>query len=108
MYNNDHNSTCQKFREKLIFDRKLYIERKIEFNEFWFIIFITSWGGGPCSFVANMLDCYIVVSKFELQMCYYIHFQTNAPWERHEPSYPPAGGGLNSTTAVLLQGWLWH
>ena len=28
-------------------------------------------------------------------------------WERYEPSYPPSYG-LNSTTTVLLEGWLWH
>ena len=26
--------------------------------------------------VANVLDCNIVVSEFELQSCYYVHFQT--------------------------------
>ena len=29
------------------------------------------------------------------------------PWERHEPSYPPSYG-LNSTTTVLLDEWLWQ
>ena len=28
-------------------------------------------------------------------------------WERHEPLYPPIYG-LNSTTTVLLKGWIWH
>ena len=27
--------------------------------------------------VTNVLDCDIIVSKFELQLCYYVHFQTN-------------------------------
>ena len=27
--------------------------------------------------VANVLDCYIIVSEFELQLCYYIPFWTN-------------------------------
>ena len=31
----------------------------------------------PCGVVANVLDCNIVVSKFELQSCYYIHLWTN-------------------------------
>ena len=30
-----------------------------------------------------MLDCNIVVSE----SCNYVHFHTNAPWERHELSY---------------------
>ena len=29
------------------------------------------------------------------------------PWERYEPPYPPSYG-LNSTTTVLLEGWIWH
>ena len=29
------------------------------------------------------------------------------PWERYETSYPPSYG-LNSTTTVLLEEWLWH
>ena len=29
------------------------------------------------------------------------------PWERYEPPYPPSYG-LNSTTTVLLEEWLWY
>ena len=29
------------------------------------------------SFMADMLDCCLVLSKFELQSCYYVHFWTN-------------------------------
>ena len=29
------------------------------------------------------------------------------PWERYEPPNPPSYR-LNSTTTVLLEGWLWH
>ena len=32
---------------------------------------------GPHGEVANVLDCDIVVSEFELQLRYYIHFRTN-------------------------------
>ena len=28
-------------------------------------------------------------------------------WEKYEPSYPPSYG-LNTITAVLLEGWLWQ
>ena len=31
----------------------------------------------PCGVVANILDCDIIVSVFDLQMYYYVHFQTN-------------------------------
>ena len=41
------------------------------------------------------------VSKLELQLCDYIHFQTNDPTS--SSSY-----GLNSISAVLLQEWLCH
>ncbi len=56
-----------------------------------------------CSVEANVLDYDIVVSEFEFQSRYYVHFRTNAPWERSEPLYPPSYG-LNSITAVLLEG----
>ena len=51
-------------------------------------------------------DCGIVVSEFELQLRYYVHFQT-CPWEKYEPPNPPSYG-LNSTTTVLLEGESWH
>ena len=35
------------------------------------------WQGCLCSVTVKALDCRIIVSKFELQLCYYIHFQTN-------------------------------
>ena len=31
----------------------------------------------PCGVVANKLNCNIIVSEFKLQICYYVHFQTN-------------------------------
>ena len=52
------------------------------------------------------LHCGIVISEFELQSRYYIHLWTNTlgkGMNPHPPSY-----GLNSTTAVLLEEWLWH
>ena len=55
----------------------------------------------PHSLMANVLDCDIIVSKFKLQLSYYIHFQTNALWERYEPFYSPSCE-LNITTIVLL------
>ena len=30
----------------------------------------------PCGVTAKVVDCSLKVSKFELQLCYYIHFQT--------------------------------
>ena len=33
-----------------------------------------------CGIVVKVLICDLKVSEFKLQLCYYIHFQTNAPW----------------------------
>ena len=46
------------------------------------------WGRVP---VANVLDCNIVVSKFKLLLCYYVHFQTNT-----------LGKGMNSLISPRL------
>ena len=46
--------------------------------------------GCPRGVMVKVLDCGIVVSRFELQSRVYVHFRTN------------------STTTVLLEGWLWH
>ena len=58
--------------------------------------------GYPRGVMVKVMDCEIVVSAFELQLLYYVHFR-----ERYEPPYPPSYG-LNSTTTVLLGEWLWH
>ena len=34
-------------------------------------------GGCPCGVMVKAMDCEILVSKFKLQLCYYVHFQTN-------------------------------
>ena len=47
----------------------------------------------------------IVISEFELQSCCYVHFRTLL--SMYETPYPPSYG-LNNTTTVLLEGWLWH
>ena len=51
--------------------------------------------------VAKVLNCGIVVSEFKLQLCCYVHFQTNAPLEWYEIPYP-FSYRLNSTNTVLL------
>ena len=53
--------------------------------------------------VANMLDYDIIISKFELELCDYIHFQTNTLGKGMN-SLTTLCYGLNSTTTVLLQG----
>ena len=57
--------------------------------------------------MAKVLDWDTVVSQFEIQSSYYVHFQMNTTWERYENPDPPSYR-LNSITDVLLQGWLWH
>ena len=42
--------------------------------------------------VVNMLDCNIIVNKFKLQLCYYVHFWTNTLGKGIEPPSPPAMG----------------
>ena len=59
--------------------------------------------GSLCNVIAKVLDCSLKVSKFELQSYYYVTYL----WERYETTYPLMYR-LNSLTAVLLQGWLWH
>ena len=59
----------------------------------------------PCDVVANVVDCDLVVSEFELQSRYYVNFRTNT-----------FGKGMNflfhhlpnSTANILLQGWFLH
>ena len=56
----------------------------------------------PYDALANMLDCNIVVSKFQLQSTYYIHFKANTFRKGMNVPIPPSYG-LNCTTTVLLQ-----
>ena len=63
--------------------------------------------GYPRRVMVKAMDCRIIVSEFELQSRYYVHFREKYPWERYEPPYPPCHV-LNSATTVLLEGWLWN
>ena len=59
-------------------------------------------GVGAHSEVANMLNGDFLLSEFELQLRYYVHFRTNTLWERMNPLIPThANYGLNSITAVF-------
>ena len=51
--------------------------------------------------MVKVLNCDIVVSEFEIQLCYYVPFQTNILRKDTEIPYPPTSNELNSTTAVL-------
>ena len=57
----------------------------------------------PREVVANVLNCDIIESEFELHSHNCIHFRANA-LGKVKNSYIPPSSGLNSTTAVLLKG----
>ena len=60
-----------------------WILKKVYFFSLWFLTttvqnnLITSGGSTGGGVVVNVLHCDIVVSKFELQLRYYVHFRTN-------------------------------
>ena len=64
---------------------------------------------GECyrGITVEVLDCRIVVSKYILQSCNYVHFSDIYLWERYDSPYPPSYG-LNSTARVFLEGLIWH
>ena len=64
-------------------------------------------GEVPEDIVVNMQNCDIVVSKFELQLRYYVHFWTNI-FEKGMNHLIPHSYELNNTITVFLQGWVWH
>ena len=57
--------------------------------------------------MANVLDCDIVVRGFKVQSHYCLHFRTVTLGEKYEPPYI-SSYELDSTTTVLLKGWLRH
>ena len=62
----------------------------------------------PQGILANVFDFSLVVGEFELQSCCYIHFRRSDLWiDNYSLISPPLSSGLNSTTTVLLQRWLW-
>ena len=54
--------------------------------------------------MAKVLDCDHKVSRFELQLRYYVHFRTNNVGKRMNPWSPSSR--WSNVTAVLLQWWL--
>ena len=61
-------------------------------------------GRSPLSVEAKLLE--FVGNKFELQSRYYVHFRRNTLGKSMTPPLIPSSSGLNSTTAILLPGWL--
>ena len=60
---------------------------------------------GPRCVMVNVLDCGIKASEFELQSSYYVQSRIKTLGKGMDSLSPPKCG-LNSTTTVLLQGWL--
>ena len=58
--------------------------------------------------MVKILDCSLEVNEFELYLRYNIPFQINPLTRGIEPSYSVSSYGLNSITAVLLQGYIRH
>ena len=56
--------------------------------------------GSPSGLVANMLDYYIIISKFKCQLCYCNYFWTNTLGKGMNPCYS-RGNRLSSIIAVL-------
>ena len=54
--------------------------------------------GCPRGVMSKALDNGIALSR---------SLSNKSPWERYETPCPPSYG-LNNTTTVLLEGWLWH
>ena len=48
----------------------------------------------PSVVVAIVLVCDIVVSEFELQSCYYVHFRTDTLGKGMNPLIPPGKGKI--------------
>ena len=58
--------------------------------------------GWARSVMVKAMDCGIVVSEFELQSRYYVHFRTNTLGKVRTPL--TSQQKINSTTTVLLEG----
>ena len=50
--------------------------------------------GNPHSVVANVLDCDIVESRFELQSRFYVHFRISTLWKGMKPYIPSTMGWM--------------
>ena len=59
-------------------------------------------GGSPRGVMVKAMDCGIVVSEFEFQSRYYVHFRKNTLEKGMNPLILPAVDLI-----VLLEGWLW-
>ena len=49
-------------------------------------------GGCPPGVMVKAMDCEIVISEFELQLCFYVHFRANTLGKGMNPFFLPAMG----------------
>ena len=63
------------------------------------------WVRSPHGIMSNVLGCSLEVSEFKLQSCCCVHFWTNILGKGINPLIASTMG-LNSTTAISIQGWL--
>ena len=99
---NELNNSKLNFGKLVVSWASILMKNKMWFNSLnthmIFVIF----------YLANVLDCDDVESKFKLQSQYYVRFWTNAFGKGMiSPLLIPLTYELNSTTTIL-QGWLWH
>ena len=57
----------------------------------------------PCGVMFKVMDCRIIISEFELQLRYYVHFRANTIGKGMNPLILPAME-LDSTITNLLEG----
>ena len=60
------------------------------------------WKRNLHSVMANVPDCEIIVSKFELQPYYFFHFQINTFWDKCEPSHLAPAMYLSTRMTLAL------
>ena len=82
------------------FIQDLYSAKRIHF------LYPVRWGS-TWRLMVNVLDNDVKICEFKLQLNYYVHFWTNTVGKGMNPSYP-LSYGLNSITAAILYGWVWH
>ena len=85
----------------------IYQLAQILFLYLLFYFSYQNYWGSPHGIMTKVLGFSLKVSKFKFQLHCYVLFWTNTPGKDIEPSYPTSNR-LNSITAVVLQGLLWH
>ena len=56
------------------------------------VFLLLDWAGCPHGVMVKAMDCGIVVSEFEFQSRYYVHFQANTLGKGMNPLILPAMG----------------